>query len=54
LLPSIEPNVNNAGFVRTFVPVDGNNYLTVVSQQLPVVVNKATPVLTQTSSPFLF
>jgi hypothetical protein len=50
---SIEPNVNNSGFVRTFVPVDGNNYLTVVSQQLPVVVNKATPVLTQTSSPYV-
>ena len=50
---SIEPNVNNSGFVRTFVPVDGNNYLTVVSQQLPVVVNKATPVLTQTFSPYV-
>ena len=50
---SIEPNVNNSGFVRTFVPVDANNYLTVESPQLPVVVNKANPVLTQTSSPYV-
>ena len=50
---SIEPNVNNSGYVRTFVPVDVNNYLTVESSQLPVVVNKANPVLTQTSSPYV-
>ncbi len=50
---SIEPNVNNAGFVRTFVPTDLNNYLSVESNQLPVVVNKANPILTQTASPYI-
>ena len=50
---TIEPNVNNSGFVRTFVPSDLNNYLSVESQQLPVVVNKANPVLTQTTNPFV-
>ncbi|MDD4684167.1 MAG: YDG domain-containing protein [Bacteroidales bacterium] len=50
--PTIEPNVNNAGFVRTFVPTDLNNYIPSETIIVPVV-NKANPVLTQTANPFI-
>ncbi|MFA6199408.1 MAG: ice-binding family protein [Bacteroidales bacterium] len=51
--PSIEPNVNNSGFIRRYTPTDLANYETVQSSLLPVIVNKANPVVTQTLSPYI-
>ncbi|MFA6200743.1 MAG: gliding motility-associated C-terminal domain-containing protein, partial [Bacteroidales bacterium] len=51
--PTIQPNVNNSGFVRTYTPSDAANYESVQSPLLPVVVNKANPVIAQTSSPYV-
>ena len=51
--PAIQPNVNNSGFVRTYTPSDAANYKSVQSGLLTVVVNKANPVIAQTSSPYV-
>ena len=51
--PAIEPNVNNSGFVRRYTPTDLANYEIVQSGLLPVVVNIANPVITQTNNPYV-